>query len=185
MKTIKNSLILLTITILTITFHYQAAAQLKYYKGYVIPLKGDTLKGEIESNPKKEIDHFRKIKYRARAGMPTKGFIAGKIKEYKMDSTIFISRKIDDQDVFIKLIVPGKINIYEGRTEDVDGKEVTLLPDYFYLKGEETVLVQDKPSRFKKQMMALMADNTDITKAISDDTYTYSNVLELFKAYNK
>jgi hypothetical protein len=117
--------------------------------------------------------------------MPTKGFIASKIKEYKMDSTIFISRKIDDQDVFIKLIVPGKINVYEGRTEEIDGKEVTLLPDYFYLKVDETVLVQDKPSRFKKQMMALMADNTAITKAIADDTYTYSNVLELFKAYNK
>ncbi len=185
MKIVKNTSILLFLTIVTITFNHKAFAQVKYRKGYVIQLKGDTLKGEIESNSKKEFDNFRKIKFRASAGMPVKSFNASKLKEYRMDSIIFISRKIDDLDVFIKQILTGTHNLYEGRTEETDGKETSYLPDYFYTKSDETILIQDKPSKFKKQMIAFMSDNKEIVKALEEEKYNYASVIELFKAYNK
>lgn len=185
MKTVKNSSILLFTIFITLAFSHKTFAQTKYRKGYVITWKGDTLKGEIESNPKKENDCYRKVKFRAGAGMPLKGFTPERLKEYGMDSLIFIYRKIEDEDVFIKQILFGKIKLYEGRTELLEGTKSTFEPDYFYLKGDEAIVVQDKPTKFKKQMIALMADNAELIKLIEEEKYNYGNVIELFKAYNQ
>lgn len=186
MKTVKNISIVLSVLFLTIAFNHKAFAQVKYRKGYVITWKGDTLKGEIEYNPKKDIDTYRKVKFRAGSvGAPIKSFHAEKLKEYGMDSLIFIYRNLEDEDVFIKQILTGTIKLYEGRSEIIDGTKVTYEPDYYFMKGEEAVVIQDKPVRFKKQMIALMADKPEIVKALEEEKYNFANLLELFKAYNK
>lgn len=186
MKLIKNISILVAILFLTTALHYTAFAQAKYRKGYVITLKGDTLRGEIEYNPKKEIDTYRKVKFRAGGlGAPIKSFHPEKLKEYGMDSLIFIHRLLEDEEVFIKQILTGTIKLYEGRSEIIDGTKVTYEPDYYYMKGEEAIVIQDKPVRFKKQMIALMGDNAELVKALEEEKYNFANLIELFKAYNK
>ncbi len=185
MKTFKNMPIIVSILLLTMALHHKTFAQAKYHPGYVITWKGDTLKGEIEFNPKKEIDCYRKVKFRAGAGMPIKSFHPEKLKEYGMDSLVFIHRLLEDEEVFIKLILVGKLKVYEGRSEIVDGDKTTYEPDYYYMKGEDAIVIQDKPARFKKQMIALMSENAEIVKALEEEKYNFGNLLELFKAYNK
>lgn len=174
-----------TLIICTFLFSNSAYCQLKYVKGYVIQLKGDTLKGEIEINPKKTADAYRKIKIRAGAGLPIKNFSADKINGYATDSAVFIAKKIDDEPQFVKQLRMGKINLYEGRTEMMQNNKITLEPDFFIEKDEKMISIQDKPNKFKKQMTSLMADNADIVKAIEEDKYNYSNLIELFEEYNK
>ncbi len=155
------------------------AQQLKYSKGYVITLKGDTLKGEIESNPKKELDLYKKLKFRAGKGLPIKNFVPERVREYKIDSVVFVSTVIEDEPVFVKRLLTGTYNVYEGRTELSEG-----LPDYFFEKDGKIIVIQDKPKQFKKQLIPIMSDNTEIVKAIEEERYNFGSLLELFKEYN-
>jgi hypothetical protein len=176
---------LLIATIAVISFNQKMYGQLKYIKGYVVQIKGDTLKGEIEINPKKEADAYRKIKIRAGAGLPIKNFTADKINGYGTDSAIFVTKKIDGESQLFKQLRMGKLNLYEGRTEMMQNNKITLEPDFFTEKDGDLISIQDKPNKFKKQMTGLMADNAAIVTAIEEEKYTYANLKELFEEYNK
>jgi hypothetical protein len=175
------------ISIPVMTFNYSAFSQVKYYKGYVILINGDTLKGEIKKNPKNEFDNFRKAVYRKGEGLPMKSYGAEKVKEYNIDGDIFLSRMIEDEAVFVKRILVGTYNLYEAQIETMQSNKITAETAYFIEKSGSTDLIKiiEKSSKFKKQMMDIMSDNKDIVKALEAEKYTYKNITELFEAYNK
>ena len=80
----KKTFFSLTIAVvaMVIAFNSKAVAQVKYFPGYVIMLNGDTVKGEIKKNLKKEFDNFTKAAYRKKDGGEIKTFAPNKIKEY-------------------------------------------------------------------------------------------------------
>ena len=87
-------------------------AQTKYYKGYVVLLNGDTLNGEIKKNSKKEFDNFSKASFKNDAG-EIKTYHPDKVKEYVVDGSTFISRNIDGDQIFVKRLSKGVVNLYE------------------------------------------------------------------------
>ena len=58
---------IVVVAILT-AFKVKTFAQAKYFPGYVVMLNGDTLKGEVKKNPKREFDSFTKAAYRKKEG---------------------------------------------------------------------------------------------------------------------
>jgi hypothetical protein len=180
MKVNRSFFTLLIISIIILTSNHKLFSQPKYIKGHVITLKGDTLKGEIEVNPKKELDCYKKVKFRAGKAGAIKNFTPEKIKQYRLDTTTFVSTVVDDEPVFVKRLLAGTLNVYEGRSELSEG-----LPDYFFEKDGKIIVIQDKPKQFKKQLIPVMSDNAEIVKAIETEKYNFDSLLELFKAYNK
>ena len=104
MKT--NSIFSLSILVLAVitAFGSKSFAQAKYFPGYVIMLNGDSLKGELKKNPKREFDNFAKASFRKKEGAEIKAYTAAKIKEYCVDGTIYVSRNVEGEQVFIRLI---------------------------------------------------------------------------------
>jgi hypothetical protein len=165
-------------------FSSAAQAQVKYYQGYVIMLNGDSLKGEIKKNPKREFDNFTKASFRKKEGSEIKSFSPSKIKEYCVDGIVFVSRNVDGEQVFVKCISRGAVSLYEAQVEVLQMNEIKVKSDYYMEKaGGEFVKV--KSSKFKKQMSDAMADNEEIVKAIEDKKYDYENIVEVVNAYNK
>ena len=175
---LKKSLAALFIFIAIMAFNNDIFAQ-KYFKGYVITLKGDTTAGQIES-PKKQSDMYNKIKYRLAKGKPIKNFTPEKLKGYGMDTLVFLSTVIEDEPIFVKQLLKGTYNLYIGYTSISEG-----LPDYFYEKDGKITVIQDKPKQFKKQLVPIMSDKPEIVKAIESGKYDFESVVDLFKAYNK
>lgn len=165
-------------------FNTSALAQVKYYPGYVIMLNGDSLKGEVKRNPKREFDNFTKASFRKKEGSEIKSFSPAKIKEYCVDGTIFVSRNIDGEQVFVKCISRGAVMLYEAQIEVMQMNEIRVKSDY-YLEKKGGEFVKVKSSKFKKQMTDAMSDNEEIVKALEDKTYDYENIVEVVNAYNK
>lgn len=182
---IKNiSLITLVVVTFVISLCSNAIAQAKYYPGYVILLNGDTLKGEIKKNPKREYDSFVKAQYRKKENVDMKTYNATKIKEYCVDGVTYVSRNVDGEQVFVKRLSKGTVNLYESQVEVMQMNEIRVKSDYYMEKGNGE-FVKIKSGKFKKQVTDVMADNEEIVKAVEDKKYEYENIVELFEAYNK
>jgi len=167
-----------------IAFNSNSFAQAKYYPGYVILLNGDTLKGEVKKNPKKEFDNFTKAAYRKKENVDVKTYNATKIKEYSVDGVVYISRNIDGEQVFVRRLSQGNVNLYESQIEILQMNEIKVKSDY-YMEKDGGEFVKIKSGKFKKQVTEVMADNEEIVKALEEKKYDYDNIVELFKAYNK
>lgn len=173
------------VVVTSITFsESKLYAQAKYLPGYVILLNGDTLKGEIKVNPKKEYDNFVKAQYRKKENVDMKTYNATKIKEYCVDGVTYVSRNIDGEQVFVKRLSKGNVNLYESQVEVLQMNDIKVKSDY-YMEKSNGEFVKIKSGKFKKQVSEAMADNEEIVKALEDKKYEYENIVELFEAYNK
>lgn len=179
MKLITLSLVLALF--LSITKNTQA--QTKFYRGYVILLNGDTVKGEIKKNTKKEFDNFTRASFRKSEGNELKTYRADKIKEYVVDGTTFVSRNIDGEQVFVKRLSAGTVNLYEAQVEVLQMNEVKVKSDY-YMEKAAGEFVKIKSGKFKKQIVDVMGDNVEIVKGLEEKKYDYDNILEVFNTYN-
>ncbi|MBA3972455.1 MAG: hypothetical protein H0X46_10020, partial [Bacteroidetes bacterium] len=147
-------------------FNNQANAQAKYFSGYVIMLNGDTLKGELKKNPKREFDNFAKAAYRKKDGGEMKTFSPAKIKEYKVDGVTYVSRNVNGEQVFVKRLSQGTVNLYESQVEVLQMNDLKVKSDY-YMEKEAGEFVKIKSGKFKKQVEEVMADNEEILKALA------------------
>lgn len=165
-------------------FNTEASAQIKYYKGYVLMLNGDTLKGEIKKNLKKEFDNFCRAAYRKSDGAEIKTFRPDKIKEYYVDGVTFVSRNVDGEQVFVKRLSKGVVNLYESQIETLQMNDLKVKSDY-YMEKAAGEFVKIKSGKFKKQISDAMSDNEDVLKGLEEKKYDYENIVELFNVYNK
>ncbi|HEY0029496.1 MAG TPA: hypothetical protein VGC65_01965 [Bacteroidia bacterium] len=184
MKINKLFIVIVVVVAIIMTFNSNASAQAKYFPGYVIMLNGDTLKGEVKKNPKREFDNFAKAAYRKKDGSEIKTFNPTKIKEYSVDGVIFVSRNVDGEQVFVKRLSKGNVNLYESQIEVMQMNDIKVKSDY-YMEKAAGEFVKIKSGKFKKQLGEAMADNEEIIKALEDKKYEYENIVELFDAYNK
>ena len=72
----KNTLLALFLSLIT----FSANAQIAFVKGYIINEKGDTVKGEVKINPKKEQDNYSKVFFKDESGTQ-KNYKANKVKK--------------------------------------------------------------------------------------------------------
>lgn len=168
---------------LSISISKNIHAQAKFYHGYVILLNGDTLNGEIRKNVKKEFDNFTKASFRKIDGTEAKTYRADKIKEYVVDGITFVSRNIDGDQVFVKRLSKGTVNLYEAQVEILQMNEVKVKSDY-YMEKAAGEFVKIKSGKFKKQIVDVMGDNEEIVKGLEEKKYDYDNILEVFNTYN-
>lgn len=125
----------------------KAFAQAKYLPGYVILLTGDTLRGEIKKNTKRDYDNFVKVAYRKSEGNDLRTFAPKKIKGYWVDSTTFVSRMIEEDLVFVKRLSSDTSStiIYEAQVQYEQVGEVKVATDYYYEKPtKEFVKIKSK-----------------------------------------
>lgn len=182
---LKNTFLFTVLALAAVlNFSSNAFGQAKYFKGYVIMLNGDSLKGEVKKNPKREFDNFTKASFRKKEGSETKSYSPAKIKEYNVDGITFVSRNVDGEQVFVKRISKGAVNLYEAQMETMQMNEIKVKSDYYMEKsGGEFVKV--KSGKFKKQMADAMSDNEEIVKALEEKKYDFDNIVEVVEAYNK
>jgi len=159
-------------------------AQGNFMKGYVINLKGDTLKGELKNNPKKEIDMYSKV-YLKISETDKKYYKPDKIKEYSVNGKTYVSRMHDGEAVFMKRISNGVVNLYEYQVIWLNKlNEEVIESEYYVEKKGDAAPVKIKSGKFKKQICEIMSDNADLIKDIQDKKYEYENIVDVFEQYN-
>ncbi len=146
-------------------------AETVYKSGYVILISGDSVKGDIRINTKKELPLFQKVALKQ--GEATKTYKPEQVKEFGFESTQFVARKIDGEMQFVKVISAGRINLYEWQYELQRGPDVVVESEYYIEKTGSAEISKAKSGKFKKSVAELMADNTELVTRVQNDDKKY------------
>ena len=160
-------------------------AELVYKTGYVVLLSGDSVKGDIRVNTKKELPLFQKVA--VKQGEATKTYKPEQVKEYGFESTHFVARKIDGEMQFVKVLSSGRVNLYEWQYELQRGSEVVVESEYYIEKNDGASEMQKaKSGKFKKIVAEIMADNSElVTRVQGDDKkYEVAEMTQVCDEYN-
>lgn len=179
----KKALSLLTLfTAFTITSLH---AELVYKSGWIVLISGDSVKGDIRVNTKKELPLFQKVA--VKNGESTKTYKPEQVKEYGFETSHFISRKVDGEMQFLKVLSSGRVNLYELQFEEIRGNETVVESEYYIEKNDGTADLQKaKSGKFKKTVAELMSDNTELVTRVqgSDKKYEVAEMQQVCDEYN-
>lgn len=176
-----------TLILLLVLGAFSAAnAELVWKTGYVIMNNGDTLKGEIKYNTKKELSLFSKVPFRQ--GEVVKTYKPDQIKEFSFEETRFLTRTMDKELVFLKLVSEGAINLFEWQFEMQHGEKMVVDSDYYIEKvgSSEKEPQKLKGNKFKKTVSELMTDNTELVARVEadDKKYEFGEMKSVIEEYN-
>ncbi|MBP7808818.1 MAG: hypothetical protein KA163_05965 [Bacteroidia bacterium] len=159
-------------------------SQITFVKGYIINLTGDTLKGEVKMNPKKEFDNYNKVYFKDASGVQ-KNYKPNKVKGYGFDDKHFIASTFDGEPTFYKVLSKGPIMLFEVMFEMQQMNEIAVKNEYYIAKKEDAEYSKLKEKKFKKQLEEYMKDNPEIlTSAEEDKKFEIEKVVDLVNQYN-
>ena len=163
-------------------------AELVWKTGYVILNSGDTVKGEIKYNTKKELPLFTKVSLR-NAENVTKNYKPDDIREYCYEETHFLTRTMDKELVFLKLVSSGNINLFEWQYEIYHGDQTQVEKDFYIEKigSAEKEPQKLKGNKFRKMVSELMSDNTELVNRVENDNkkYEINEMQSVIEEYNE
>lgn len=160
-------------------------AEMVWKSGYVILTTGDTIKGEIKINTKKELPLFQKVYLKK--GEATKTYKPEQVKEYTYENERFISRKIDGEMQFLKVLSYGRIILYEWQFELQRGADLIVEKEYYIETNDGTGKIEKtKPGKFKKVVAERMADHAELVARVQneDKKYEIGDVQNIVTEYN-
>jgi hypothetical protein len=161
-----------------------ATAQQTFVKGYVITDKGDTLRGEIRLNPKKEHEAYTKVFLKDLSGVQ-KNYKPEKTKGYGYDNKRFVPVTADGEARFFEVIVSGPISLYKTIGEVMRMNESVFEAEYFVARQDDKEPVIVKESKFKKQITELMKDNPEIAATYAEEKkFDLEKATDLINRYN-
>lgn len=160
-------------------------AEMVWKTGYIILTSGDSIKGDIKVNTKKELSLFQKVYFKQ--GESSKTYKPEQVKEYGYESNRFLARKIDGEMQFLKVLSYGHIILYEWQYELQRGAEVVVEKEYYIEKNDGTEKIEKtKPGKFKKNVAEYMADHTELVARVQkeDKKYEIADMQSIVAEYN-
>ena len=157
-----------------------------FESGYLVTDTGDTLRGEVKYNKKKEQDCYNKVFFKDASGVQKNYKPSKKITAYGFNDQHFVVMDFENEPKFYKVLARGEINLYKMMFEEISMNQPVLGGEYFVvLQSDEKTLLPVKEGRFKRQMFDLMKDNTEFIKDYIDEKSLNENqAAEVIKKYN-
>jgi hypothetical protein len=180
---IKSKLNLLFLTIFTACF---TKAQVTFVPGYMIDAKGDTLKGEVKTNPnpKKEADNFTKVFFKDANGVQ-KNWKPAKVKGYGFAGKHFVTITEKDESMFYQRLTNGPIILYKSAFEAVSATETTKEIYFCLWKEGDKKVTEVKETKFKKQIQEWMSGNAGFANDYEDGkTFNEAAAVDVINKYN-
>lgn len=175
--------------IITLSFYLAvvlpAHSQIAFVKGYLINDKGDTLKGEVKVNPKKEYDNHNKVFFKDASGVQ-KNYKPAKVKGYGYDNNHYVSITQDDEPLFYLRLAAGNISLYKASFETVNMNEVSHDFEYYLMREGDKKLTPVKEGKFKKQIQEWMSGAAGFASEYPDDKkFNVQAAIDVINKYNE
>lgn len=167
-----------------IILYSHSYSQVTFAKGYLVELDGDTLKGEVKMNPKKDFDLFNKVFFKDASGVQ-KNYKPDKVKAYGFDGKHFIASLYEKEMMFYKVLCNGTVRLYEMMCETQIMNEISYKSEYFLSRKDDKEFTRLKPVKYKKQLSEFLKDNPDIVQDTEDDKkFEIEKIADLITRYN-
>jgi hypothetical protein len=178
---IKAQLKFLIFAFFTVSF---AKAQVTFVPGYMIDAKGDTLKGEVKINPKKEADNFTKVFFKDANGVQ-KNWKPAKVKGYGFAGKHFVSITEKDESMFYQRLTNGAIILYKSAFEAASATETTKEIYFCLWKEGDKKVTEVKETKFKKQIQEWMSGNAGFANDYEDGKiFNETAAVDVINKYN-
>lgn len=159
--------------------------QVTFVKGYILNEKGDTLHGEVKTNPKKEHESYARVTFKDAAGAQ-KNYKPAKLKGYGFEGNHFMSWGKDDEALFYKRLANGPIFFYKSAFEVVAMNKSTWEYDYFLFKEGDKKMTDAKIGKFAKQLKEWMKDAQEFAEYYKENSKDIdeASAIEAITKYN-
>ncbi len=160
-------------------------AQFTFVKGYIINDKGDTLRGEVKVNPKKEHESFQRVTFKDASGAQ-KNYKPAKVKGYGFEGNHFISWGKEEEAQFYKRLANGPIFFFKSAFEVVAMNKSTWEFDYFLFKDGDKKMTDAKIGKFQKQLKEWMKDAQEYAEYYKENSKDIdeTSAIEAITKYN-
>lgn len=159
-------------------------AQVSFVKGYLVNDKGDTLRGEVKINPKKEFENHNKIFFKDNSGTQ-KNYKPNKVKAYGYENNHYVSITQSDESKFFKRLTNGALVLYKVAYEVINMNEVAYDYEYYISKEGDDKLSEVKTTKFKKQLQELMSGSSGFVNDFKDEKkFNEAAAIEVITKYN-
>ena len=163
-------------------------------EGYYVVSKGDTVRGEVQSNPEHEVDFYKGFNFRPAKGGKVVAVDPKKAKAYGFDGRHFIMYPNNGEIIYIERLAQGRLNFFEykfdGKIDGLPAVESTYFIQDTRAEGDDIRLKEiDKISNkfYKKDLKPYMKDQlmiwTDLDKFTFDKATVTNAVIEFNKYY--
>ncbi|MBK9283919.1 MAG: hypothetical protein IPM51_06310 [Sphingobacteriaceae bacterium] len=161
--------------------------------GYYIGNKGDTVKGEIQTNPDDELDLYKSIMFKKKGPGKLAVVDSRKAKGYGFSGRHFTMVPYDSEsNVYIERLVDGRLKFYEFRYPDKkNGEEIISASYYVQDSGaddKEAELRELKPLNnnfYKKELKPYMKAQPMTWNDLDKFTFVRAQVVNAIKEFNK
>ena len=171
------------------------AAQLT--SGYYLNMKGDSIKGEIQTNPEDETLFYQGFSFKPKGAGKVAPMSSKKAKGYGFEGRHFILVPYDsEKEVYIELLVNGRLKFFEYKFHDTKDGEPIIASSYYIqdtrAEEKDAELKELKPIStkfYKKDLKPYMKDQpitwTDLDKFTFNKTTVVNALIEFNKYYEQ
>lgn len=159
-----------------------------YEPGYVVTLKGDTIKGSIKKHKVSEVENYQKITFKDEKNKQ-RMYLPGKINGYGLGGYHYINGFHNNRPSFLKVLSAGKFNLLQMLYEEMSESGKVIVAEFCVMsgpQGEEFAVLEEKG--LKKQLKEFFKSNKALVQKINEQkTIEYkADVLEAyFKEFNE
>ena len=160
--------------------------------GYYLNGKGDTVKGEIQTNPDDELSMYHTFGFKPAKGGKVMPVDTKKAKAYAFGDKQFERIVFDGVELFVEVLAKGRLNLYEIRDHGkIDGNDA-IIADYFIqdnrAEGEDIGLKEIKRLNhrfYKKDLKPYMKDQINLWNDLDKYTFNKPAVTAAVIEFNK
>ena len=164
----------------------------EWSKGYYLNQKGDTVRGEVQNNMDKESDFYVSFMFKAKGAGKGAEINPKKAKGYGFDENHFTVLHMDQNDVYIKYIEKGRLNLMEWKYAGNGVDEGKTLGVYFIVdtrataddKNQTNVLTQLNDKSHKKILKPFFKDQPVILEQVDKWFFKIEEVRKAVQEFN-
>lgn len=161
--------------------------------GYYVTAKGDTVKGDIQTNMDNDLDIYKGFNFRAPGTTKVVAISPKKAKSYGFEGRNFVLFPYDAQsEVYLEQLVNGRLKFYEFKYDDMlEGRPVVSTKYYIQdTQADE----KDKDLRelkaisnkfYKKDLKPYMKEQPITWTDLDKFTFNKEAVVNAIKEFNK
>lgn len=160
--------------------------------GYYVIAKGDTIRGEVVTNPEDVTFFYKQFTFKPLSGGKLVLLDSKKAKAYGYDNKNFVNVNYDGADMYVEVLALGRINFYEykfnGSIDGYDAIESSYFIKDNMAEGKNIKLKELKKIKtkfYKKELEPYMKDQVMIWSDLDKYVFNKQLVINAINEFNK
>jgi hypothetical protein len=161
--------------------------------GYYVPMKGDTVKGEVQTNLENEGDFYKSIYFKPANSQKVIEITTKKAKAYGFGDKHFAVAPYDGStDVYLRYLAKGRLNLMEYKYATTKGGSPVVESEYYIQDtqaDDENKQLRDlkklSMTFYKKELKTYMKDQPMIWNDLDKFTFKPEAVANSIREYNR